>query len=151
MGCDFYIYIYLEIEHLHGTAYFELPVRRGYFSQMDGGYYDDDFEDEENENTLYNSLYSAWIDLELTPYPPKIIYEKDAFVSAHFEEKYKTLLETYFQENLWSNQKYDDDPNYDDSSEFKYKRHEDEGIPPESFDSVLKITRKENRDCPSRN
>jgi hypothetical protein len=31
MGADFYIRIYLKIEHNNGISYYELPTQRGYF------------------------------------------------------------------------------------------------------------------------
>ena len=113
MGADFYIYIYLEIEHLFGTAYLELPIKRGFFTEMDGGYYDNDYDDEQHfMKEEYNRLYQEVIQLDLTPHPPMTLYEKGAFVSEHFETKYKPLLEIYLQKNLLKNRKYDNDPNY---------------------------------------
>ena len=142
MGCDFYIYIYLEIEHLNGTVYVELPVKRGYFSVLDGGYHDsDDGDDEEMPHqTDYYRLYTEIKRLELTPRPPLVIYEKDAFVSLQLEQKYRPIVEKYIESNQ---------AEADGEGEEEYKRHEDIGIPPESFFEILKITRKEDRQEPS--
>ena len=147
MGCDFYIYIYLEIEHLNGTAYVELPVKRGYFSVLDGGYHDsDDDEGEMPHQTDYFRLYTEIKRLELTPRPPLVIYEKDAFGDLQLEQKYRPILEKYIQ----SNQKEGEgEGEAEDDEEEEYKRHEDVGIPPESFFEILKITRKEDRHEPS--
>jgi hypothetical protein len=149
MGCDFYVYIYLEIEHSGGTAYYEMPVKRGYFSELNGGYYDSDDDEEPPLKEEYQRLYHEIIKLDLTPHPPMVIYEKDAFLSHHFEDKYGPLLEKQFKEYLLKNQKYENDPNYKSDDESDDERFEDIGIPPESLSDVLKITRKEDRIRPS--
>ena len=155
MGCDFYVYIYLEIEHTLGTAYYEMPVRRGYFSELNDGYYDSD-NDESSKKEEFKRLNSEIINFDMTPHLPLVIYEKDAFVSEHFKDKYGPLLEEQFKNNLLKNQKYLDDPNYksddeeiedDDNNRYR-RRFEDIGISPESLSDVLKITRKEQRICP---
>lgn len=144
MGCDFYIYIYLEIEHFNGTAYMELPVKRGYFSELNGGYHDSEDDEGEMPNQEdYYRLYAEIKRLELTPRPPLVIYEKDAFVSLHLEQKYRPIVEEQIQKYILSNQKEEE------GEEDKYKRREDIGIPPESFFEILKITRKEDRHEPS--
>ena len=156
MGCDFYIYVYLEIDHCYGKAYIELPVRRGYFGDCGCGYYDSD-DDENHFKEEYDKLYNEMIQLDLRPHPPIVIYENGYFVSHHFEDKYRPLIEKQFQINLLKNQKYDNDPNYksdadedeDEDNDRFYKRYEDEGISPDNFDLVFKITRKEDRKCPS--
>ena len=35
MACDFYIYTYLEIQHIHGLSYYELPTIRGYYCELE--------------------------------------------------------------------------------------------------------------------
>lgn len=156
MGCDFYIYIHLEIEHLGGVFYIEIPVKRGYYGELTGGYYDDDFEDYEHIKEEYQKLYLEMIKLDLTPYPPVVIYENDAFISSHFEQKYREIIERELKNNAILNLKYnknnDDEDNNDEDdkdSVFFKKRHEDIGIPPENFCEILKITRKEERVRPS--
>lgn len=154
MGCDFYVYIYLEIEHERGIAYYEMPVRRGYFTELTDGYYDIDDDEEPPLKEEYQRLYDEIIKLDLTPHPPTVIYEKNAFLSHHFEYKYGPLLEEQFKNNLLKNQKYLEDFNYksdDESDDISniYIRFEDIGIPPKSLSEVLKITRKEDRIRPS--
>lgn len=152
MGCDFYIYIYLEIEHLNGTAYVELPVKRGYFSVLDGGYHDSDDESDDDSEMPnredYYRLYAEIKRLELTPRPPLVIYEKDAFVSFHLEQKYRPIVEKQIKGYIQSNQKEGEGEGGEEGEE-EYKRHEDIGIPPESFAEIVKITRKEDRYEPS--
>ena len=53
MGCDFYIYVYLEIHHINGISYYELPTIRGYYCDLECGVCDID--DDEN-NYYYNSI-----------------------------------------------------------------------------------------------
>lgn len=40
MGCDYYINVYLEIEHINGISYYELSLIRGYFSDLECGIYE---------------------------------------------------------------------------------------------------------------
>ena len=55
MGCDFYIYIYLEIEHTKGISYYELPTMRGYYCDLECGVCDSD--DDETVLTKHIILY----------------------------------------------------------------------------------------------
>ena len=34
MGCDYYIEIYLEIEHNNGVSFYEFPTLRGFFCDL---------------------------------------------------------------------------------------------------------------------
>ena len=40
MGCDYYIDIYLKIDHTGGICYIELPAIRGYFCDCVWGVYE---------------------------------------------------------------------------------------------------------------
>ena len=42
MGCDFYIHDYLEIHHINGISYYELPTIRGYYCDLECGVCDSD-------------------------------------------------------------------------------------------------------------
>ena len=35
MGCDYYIYVYLEIHHTNGISYYPLPTIRGYYCDLE--------------------------------------------------------------------------------------------------------------------
>jgi hypothetical protein len=62
MGCDFYIYVYLEIQHTNGISYYQFPTIRGYYCDIECGIYDSDDDEEdyyynsEEYETLYNNM-----------------------------------------------------------------------------------------------
>lgn len=37
MGCDYYIHVYLEIHHINGISYYEIPTIRGYYCDLECG------------------------------------------------------------------------------------------------------------------
>jgi len=87
MGCDYYIYSYLEIEHNNGLSYHFFPIIRGYYCELECGIYDSD--DDENDyyyNSIeYEALYENMIKISLTPRKPIIIYDNKSFVEPKFE------------------------------------------------------------------
>ena len=130
MGCDYYIYVYLEIEHNNGISYCELPTIRGYYCDLDCGICDSD--DDENDyyynSDEYNSLYANMIKISLTPRKPIIIYNDNLFISPKFERKYLPIIQDKINK-LNCN---------------KYPRYEDTGILA-NIEQVIKITKKEER------
>ena len=90
MGCDYYIDVYLEIEHNQGTSYCELSGFRGYFCELDRDIYDSD--DDENDvyhkSIEYKNLYNDMTRLSLTPRKPVVIYCNNSFIKKRFETKY---------------------------------------------------------------
>lgn len=99
MGCDYFIYVYLEIEHTSGISKHELARIHGYYSELDCGIYDSD--DEENEHydnsNEYKQLYEDMVKLSLTPRKPIILYENSSFKSSHFEKKYTPIIQKIIQ------------------------------------------------------
>ena len=130
MGCDFYIYVYLEIEHNKGITYYQLPTIRGYYCDLECGIYDsDDDEKDYYYNTReYETLYENMKKICLTPRKPIVIYDKNSFITPKFEEKYLPII----QYNI--NKKYVE----------KYPRYKDTGTFT-SMVQVIKITKKEER------
>jgi len=130
MGCDFYIYVYLEIEHNKGTSYYEFPTIRGYYCDLECGIYDSD--DEENDyyynSTEYNTLYENMTKLCLTPRKPIVIYDNNSFTKPNFEMKYLSII----QDKI--NHRYVE----------KYHRYNDTGTFT-TIDQVITITKKEDR------
>ena len=130
MGCDYYIYVYLEIEHTNGISYYELPIIRGYYCNLNCGVCDSD--DDENDyyyNSIdYKTLYENMKKLSLTPRKPIIIYNNNAFTRPIFEKKYLQII----QQKL--HKKYVE----------KYPRHEDTGTFTNTS-QIIKITKKEER------
>jgi hypothetical protein len=130
MGCDFYIYIYLEIQHSKGISYYEFPSIRGYYCDLECGICDSD--DDEN-NYYYNSrdykiLYANMKKVCLTPRKPVIIYNNNSFISQKLETKYLPII----QDKI--NKKYIN----------KYPRYKDTGIF-RNIDQIIQVTKKEER------
>ena len=128
MGCDFYIHVYLEIEHNDGISYIELPIIRGYYCDLDCGIYDSD--DDEN-NYYYNSkeykkLYENMKKICLTPRKPVIIYNNHSFISPKFEEKYLSIIQDKINNDYIN----------------RYDLYIDTGILT-GLDQIIKITKKE--------
>ena len=130
MGCDFYIYVYLEIQHINGISYYELPVIRGYYCELECGIYDsdDDVMDYYYNSTEYNTLYENMKKICLTPRKPVVIYDNNSFISSKFETKYLPIIQ-----NKINNRKVE-----------KYPRYEDTGIFT-NIEQIIKIVKKEER------
>ena len=131
MGCDYYIHEYLEIEHINGISYVELPLKRGDYPELECGIYDSD---EEECNRYYNlpefrKIQETVIKLCLLPRKPILIYENHEFVSKKMEEKYKTIIDKKMKH-----------PN-DDDDEMCLK-YTDTGIFTSMLE-VIKITKKD--------
>ena len=127
MGADFYIYVYLEIEHSNGTSYYEFDPERGYYCDCDCGRCDSDVEDENDQyyNTpAYKELYENMKKMCLTPNKPLVIYNNNTFVSSTLETKYLPFI----QDKLMS-------------GGVKYVRYTDPGVFT-SIDQIIKITKK---------
>jgi hypothetical protein len=95
MGCDYYIHLYLEIEHISGIYIHELSLIRGYYCELDCGIYDSD-DEEKNQyyhSSEYETLYENMKKLCLTPREPKVIYENHLFKTLHLEKKYRPILQ----------------------------------------------------------
>jgi hypothetical protein len=94
MGGDYYICIYLQIDHTHGTSYYELPTICGYYSALELGVYDsdDEFRDRYYKSTKYWQLYQRMIDICLTPRKEVVVYKDGAFLSANLQRKYTPVL-----------------------------------------------------------
>lgn len=130
MGCDFYIHVYLEIQHINGISYCELPTIRGYYCELDcgGGYSDDDENEYYYNSPEYLALYAHMKTQCLTPRRPVAIYAGDSFISPKREMKYLPIIR-----NKMNN-----------ASAEKYNRYRDTG----SFtriDQVITVVKKEER------
>jgi hypothetical protein len=133
MGCDFYIYVYLEIEHCNGISYHEFSTIRGYYSDLECGICDsdDDERDYYYKTPEYDALYYSMKKMCLTPRKPVIIYDK-SFVSPKFEMKYLPVIQSKMN----------------NKNENEYSRYIDTGTFT-SMEQVIKITKKESRYDPS--
>jgi hypothetical protein len=130
MGCDFYIHVYLEIEHSKGISYYEFPSIRGYYCDLECGVCDsdDDEKDYYYNSTEYKSLYENMKKICLTPRKPIIIYNNNSFISPKLEMKYlPIILDKINKKNV---NKY---PRYKDTGTFT------------SIEQVIRITKKEDR------
>ena len=95
MGCDFYIRVYLEIQHMNGISYCELPTIRGYYCDLECGVCDsDDDEMDYYYNSIeYDALYENMKKICLTPRKPVVIYDNNSFLSSKFETKYLPIIQ----------------------------------------------------------
>jgi hypothetical protein len=134
MGCDFYIYAYLEIQHINGISYYELPTIRGYYCDLECGVYDsDDDEIDYYYNSIeYKALYENMKKICLTPRKPVVIYDNNSFISSKFEMKYLPIIQNKI------NKKYVK----------KYTRYEDTGVFT-NIEQIIKVVKKEERYDPS--
>jgi hypothetical protein len=102
MGCDFYIIVYLEIQHINGISYYELPTICGYYCDLECGVYDSD--DDENDyyykSIEYNELCENMKKICLTPRKPVVIYENNSFISSKFEMKYLPIIQNKLNKNM---------------------------------------------------
>lgn len=94
MGCDYYIDIYLKIEHTTGTSYITLPANRGYFCDCVWGVYEKN-EDEEpywhcEEAMELRKKLEAFM---LKPRPEVIVYSDKKYKSEFLREKYEPMIE----------------------------------------------------------
>jgi hypothetical protein len=130
MGCDFYIYVYLEIQHINGISYCELPTIRGYYCDLECGVYDsDDDEIDYYYNSIeYNALYENMKKICLTPRKPVVIYDDNSFISSKFEMKYLPIIQNKI------NKKYVK----------KNSRYEDTGVFT-NIEQIIKVVKKEER------
>jgi hypothetical protein len=137
MGCDYYIHNYLEIEHINGISYYQLPTKRGYYCDLECGICDSD-DDEKNHyynSTEYKTLYKNMKKICLTPRKPLIIYNNNAFITQRFEDKYSQVIQNKI------NKKYVEAYNLrkKDTGTFKH------------ISEVIKITKKDKKYDPNEN
>jgi hypothetical protein len=135
MGCDYYIHVYLEIHHINGISYYELPTIRGYYCDLECGVIDSD--DDENDH-YYNSieyitLYKNMKKICLTPRKPVVIYNNNSFISQKLEMKYLPFIQ-----NKINKQYVEKYIHYRYKDTGKFKR----------IDEVIKIIKKEERYAP---
>ena len=130
MGCDFYIHVYLEIHHINGISYYELPTIRGYYCELECGVCDSD--DDENDyyynSTEYKTLCENMKKICLTPRKPVVIYNNNSFISPKLEMKYLPIIQNKI------NKKYVEE----------YTRYEDTGIFT-SIEEIINVVKKEER------
>jgi hypothetical protein len=133
MGCDFYIHIYLEIEHINGISYYQLPTIRGYYCDLECGICDSD--DDENDyyynSPEYKTLYENMKKICLTPRKPVVIYNNNEFITTKFQEKYLPIIQDKIKKKYV--EKY---PLYEDTGTFK------------NIGQVLRVIKKEERYAP---
>lgn len=109
MGCDYYIDIYLKIEHTGGMCYIELPCIRGYFCDCAWGVY----EKNEDEEPYWHceeaqNLRKQMEEFMLKPRPELIIYSNKQYKSEFLQEKYEPLIVQKLEEKKCEKIRYDD-------------------------------------------
>jgi hypothetical protein len=133
MGCDYYIYKYLVIEHKEGIAYYPLKPEKGYYPGLDISWYNSDSEDYDNkyreEEKEYSAFYNQMVKLCLTPRKPLILYENGRFLSPAAQDKYTKVLRNKINKKYINNMCIVEDT----GGEFT------------SIDDVITVTKKEIR------
>jgi len=130
MGCDFYIRVYLEIQHMNGISYCELPTIRGYYCDLECGVCDsDDDEMDYYYNSIeYDALYENMKKICLTPRKPVVIYDNNSFLSSKFETKYLPMIQNKINKKVVKIN----------------SRYEDTGIFT-NIEQIIKVVKKEER------
>jgi hypothetical protein len=131
MGCDFYIYVYLEIQHINGISYYEFPTIRGYYCDLECGVYDSDDDEIDNyyNSIEYKDLYENMKKICLTPRKPVVIYDNNSFISSKFETKYLPIIQNKINKtNVEKYPRY-----YDDTGVFT------------NIQQIIKVVKKERR------
>jgi hypothetical protein len=130
MGCDYYIYDYLEIQHVNGISYYEFPTIRGYYCDLECGFYDSD--DDENDyyfnSPEYETLYENMKKICLTPRKPVFIYNNNSFTSPKLEMKYLPIIQKKIKTKCVE----------------KYARYKDTGIFTR-IEEIIHVIKKEER------
>jgi len=97
MSCDYYIAVYLVIEHAKGKCYYQLPMIRGYYCDLECGVYDSDDEEQDHYyNTKeYKALYDSMKSICLTPRKPVVIFDSEygGFRTQVFKMKYLYMIQ----------------------------------------------------------
>ena len=127
MGCDFYIYTYLEIHHMNGISYYPFPMIRGYYCELEYGGYDSDDEYDYYNSIEHKTLYENMKKIYLTPRKPLVIYNH-SFITPKLEMKYLPIIQNKMNNNYIE----------------KYPRYKDTGIFT-SIEQIIKIVKKEER------
>ena len=131
MGSDFYIQIYLKIEHKNGVSYYEIPGPRGYFPELDG-ICDSDEEEEDHYyyTESFKKLYYDMVKVYLTPRKDLVLFENGKFVKPRFEKKYLPMLVNKISKKYIEN---------------CYLRDEEDVGQLSDIAQVIKITKRERR------
>jgi hypothetical protein len=129
MGCDFYIDVYLEIQHTNGISYYKLPTIRGYYCDLECGVHDSDDEIDYSNSIEYKRLYENMKKICLTPRKPIVIYDNNSFIKPKFEIKYLPIIQNKI------NKKHVEEYN---------TRYKDTGVFT-NIEQIIKIVKKEER------
>jgi len=88
MGCDYYVYTYLEIKHREGLSYIELDRMRSWYCDCLEPNVDSDDEEENYEKYCFQYVESF-----LKPaFEPIMIYDGSKFLKQRYIEKYLNLI-----------------------------------------------------------
>ena len=145
MEADYYIFKYLQIEHINGISYISLKHDEKYYSQFLKNVNTIFEDDNDSDNDLSTELTNKQIKIKhleimftqikylfLKPRNPIIIYENSQFLNSNFEKKYKKLIEDKINEKVYPPIFIE----YSDTGKL------------ESFETIKKITKIETRNDP---
>jgi len=109
MGCDYYIDVFLKIEHSDGISYLELDHIHGYFCECHMGIYEEHEDEEpywECEEAKY--LHKRMEEFMMKPRPDLIIYSNKQYKSDFLREKYEPLILEKIEGNPKDHIRYSD-------------------------------------------
>lgn len=90
MGCDYHIYIYLEIEHINGVSYYQFLRLNMWFPEQ-SVYYDTD--DSYDSNYSGDNEYNNMVQRCLKCRKDLVIYNEGKFKNEFFEKKYLPVIQ----------------------------------------------------------
>lgn len=109
MGCDYYIDIYVKIEHTQGTCYIKLPCVRGYYCDCAWGIYEENEDEQPYWHTKEGKELRKKVEkFMLTPRPNVIIYSEKQYKSDFLREKYEPLIVKKIKETKRVIMRYED-------------------------------------------
>jgi len=93
MGCDYYVYTYLEIKHKTGKVYIELDKKKGWFCDCIEPDKDSDNEYEDEDENFSNRI-RQYFEIFLKPgFDPILIYDGEKFLKEQFIMKYFSRIQ----------------------------------------------------------
>ena len=96
MGCDYYIYKSLRIEHINGSSIIEFPSIRGYYGDFDYDQPDSDYDSDSDIHSYksgeFEKIYNLYRQLVLKPRQPLLIFDDGLFVKDFYKDKYFDII-----------------------------------------------------------
>lgn len=103
MGCDYYVELFLKIEHADGDTIIKLKTIRGYYGDFNTGPEDSDYEEADDihgfNSEMTTTLWNNFREVLLTPRNPLLIFDNGLFTKESYKEKYIDIIEDKIKES----------------------------------------------------